>query len=225
MISMFTHEYSLDIATLYQEGKLSKAAKTQAFDTLRKFVAKDIATYVVSSRAPKENFYPKLHILTLFVDLMQNISAHPFVWIPIPNPTPKKIKRLEAVSDAVYRNQGIVFQKWREVVIDYQMAGNDVIFKELMRDFGTFIAYFLEYIKRAQKDAKQHPNVGMWMQMLLGELDLKQDWFKLVYEDMLTLAAGMSSEYSKVPADVTELKTAFYDAMKDAKRQGYLGMK
>lgn len=222
---MFTHKFASQTELINESRKLTKAEQAKLISELDKYLQTDVATYIVKGRSPKEGFFPKLDFLAMFADRMDNLSVHPFVWIEVPNPTPKKVKRLETVSDAVYKNQGLVYQKWREVLIDYQMAGNDVIFKEFMRDTGTFLAYFLEYYKRAKNDAKQHPDVNIWMDMLRGDLDLKQDWFKVVFEDLLTLAAGMSSPYSDIPCDVTELKTTFYDAMKAVKRDGFGGMR
>jgi len=210
-----------------EERQFTQEEALKNANQLKGLVHDDIANYVAGvlvenakgkfvasplGRNHKEQFYPKLVIPYLFKDMVKKLYSYAPAYIEPKNK--KDAANLIKMADPASKYYDKVIQTWRDVEIDYFMAINDVIFKELLKDFATFIAVFTVYHKRSTQLAKQDPRLAQWFADIYEGFDPNTKWFSLVMEDLLTLAAGMSRE-AKVPVSLLEWKKLFYNTLKE----------
>jgi hypothetical protein len=201
------------------------------------------------ARNPKDGFMPRLRGLELFPSMMPKLEV--FAPTIIESKNKKDEAKLFGDVEPIYAHQHLLTKNWREVDIDYFMASNDVIYKEMLRDFATFIAYFEVFRKFAIKKAKADPRVlefyldvfkefheftweydennkQVFDEKVYGangkkikpeEYAPRIDWWKFIFEDILTLGAGFKSKHSKVPVDLTEWRVYFWTVVKEESKK------
>ena len=164
------------------------------------------------ARNHKEDFLPKLELIPIFNKLVEDLSNYPVNMIQL-----RKKDNEYALSlscDPLYKHQSLIGKHWREVQIDYQLASNNVIFLEFLKDSAMVIATAIEYRKFVNLKGKQcDQRIRDWYNEVFSTFNhklSKQEWFSIVLEDLLSLAAGFEPKHqSGVPCDLTEWRIFF----------------
>jgi len=222
---------SVTIQSMKESRKFNKTEAAEfinhAKDTY--LVAADVAAYLVGfkwdfkdgekvlvkngdARNPKDNFLPRLAALEMFPSMIEKIK--PFAATVIESRNKKDETRLYNIIEPMYDIQCSVLSIWREVEIDYWMASNEVIYKELLLDFARFVASFEEIRKYVLKKAKQDKRIEDFYNDIFEGYDPKTEWFSFILEDILTLGASFESTYSGIPVALGNWKKDFYNAHK-----------
>lgn len=214
-----------------QEQILSKHKKAVKYAKKQKLPLPEMPSLDVSpvknvivahpyARNHKEDFYPQLKLIPVFNALVADLSNFPVNMIEL-----RKKDNEFALGQScnhLYTNQSLVGKAWRDVQIDYLCAFNDVIHKEFLRDFATLLATVTEYRKFVNNKGKQcDQRIRKWYDDVLSQFDHKRskdEWFKLVLEDLLTLAAGCTTKGSPIPCDLTEYRIFFSKSFDQASK-------
>lgn len=131
----------------------------------------------------------------------------------------KEETRVFKLVDPIYEIQSYVLPEFQELKIDFIMARNDVIFKEILKDFAYFIAVFEEVRKYTLNLAKQEKSVLEYYNNLYNGYDHKTEWFNFIMEDIQKLESSFNSKDDKVPEDLSEYKKLFWNTHKEKRSQ------
>ncbi len=171
-------------------------------------------------RNHKENFTPDMSMYLTFSKMMEQLQKYHVFDVKLRGDKPAKQeadeRRLMADLDPVYRHQGHVVRAWREIQVDYQLAGNNIIFNETLKDYASFFAYLTEYQKLSNRLLKKEPRLLEIYVDIFKPFNAKANLFGLAFEEALTLCAGGSSKHNGVPAHLFESKKLFWDTFKEA---------
>lgn len=225
--------------TIHSMKEKRKFNKTEAQEFIQHakdvyMVSEEVASYLVGfkheikegektlvkngeARNPKDNFMPRLEGLELFPEMIEKLQTYAPTIIESRNK--KDETRLNTIVEPLYNVQTLVNSVWREVEIDYFMASNDVIYKEMLIDFAKFIVVFEEIRKIVIKKAKQDKRVEEFYLDIYKNYNPKTNWFSFILEDILSLGAGFESPHSGIPVNLFEWKKTFYDTLKEKKAE------
>lgn len=127
--------------------------------------------------------------------------------------------RIFKLVNPIYEIQNHILPEFRELKIDFVMARNDVIFKEILKDFASFIAVFEEVRKYTLNLAKQEKSVLEYYNNLYNGYEPKTEWFNFIMEDIQKLECSINSEDDKIPEDLSEYKKLFWNTQKEKRSQ------
>lgn len=157
------------------------------------------------------------NVLSNFSGAVDNLSV--FAPNVIEAKNLKEETRVFKLVDPIYEIQNYVLPEFRELNIDFIMARNDVIFKEILKDFASFIAIFEEVRKYTLNLAKQEKSVLEYYNNLYKGYEPKTEWFDFIVEDIRKLECSFNSKDDKVPEDLVEWKKIFWDTHKEKRSQ------
>lgn len=129
----------------------------------------------------------------------------------------KDEKTLMNLYDPVFRQQGHVFRAWQEILVDYQLGQNSVIFSEVLKDYANFIGYLTEYKKLVNKHLKSEKRLMDIYNDILSDFDPKYNWFGFALEDAMLLSCV--DKDAKVPCDLSGLKKEFWTKVKESSKE------
>lgn len=176
-------------------------------------------------RNAKEDFYPSMSLYLSFNKMIEELQVYQVFNVALRGSELKKPdlqkqekdeRALISKFDPVYRNQGHVVRAWREIQVDYQLAGNNVIFNEVLKDYANFFAYLTIFQKLSNRLLSQEPRLHKLYKEIMKPFDTKAKLFSIALEEALTLCAGSTSKHSGVPTSLVEAKKIFWDTFKES---------